>query len=361
MGNSKRVTFRIVITIDNNSAIVASEHHKLKYKFSRSHTDKLEINGNVITISGSRSGKPNFDEIFTNYQSELYFQVIKSYIYYCVANHDIFKILKIECHNNDNVIEKTYSANDIRNLNASANSPKIKAIDKAKAAIIFEATPESNKYLYAMSTLMRSLCSNDNNDIFEKTWKSYNSIYRAISNKSFEVDCLQEMGAKIINNPADYPLSTSVVQTISGNDISESTRWWRMLENNFIIRGNKDTRESRLSTFLTQYNDVRLNEVSQRNVDITKNFWTDSNLKNATTNNIANKINANQKNDAEVVDAICNHYAYFLRNKTLHGDQTDHSFRFIPYNKEEKTLKFTSNILFSLVCDLINSHTLKTS
>ncbi|WHJ29729.1 hypothetical protein QL137_01940 [Escherichia coli] len=361
MGNSKRIAFRIVITLNNNSATVVPECHNLKYKFSRNHTDKLEITGDTITISGSRSGKPNLDEIFTNNQSEVYFQVIKSYIYYCVANGNIFKILKIECHNNDDAIDKVYSGDEIRNLNVSNNAPNIRKINKAKAAIIFEATPESNKYLYAMSTLIRSLCSDDNNDIFEKIWKSYNSIYRVISNEKQEVECLNEMGREIIRNPANYPLSVNAAQAISGNDISDSTRWWRMLENKFIIRGNKKTRENNFSTFLTQYQDFRLNEVSQRNVDIEKNFWTNSNLKTTTINDIANKINNNQRNDAEVVDAICNHYAYFLRNKTLHGDQTDHSFRFIPYNKEEKTLKFTSNILFLLVCDLINSHTLQTS
>lgn len=160
------------------------------------------------------------------------------------------------------------------------------------------------------------------------------------------------------NQPADFHFATDAVKTLTSTNIVDSTRWRRMLENKFITRGDQSKRETNLAKFLIQYDDSRLNEISKINIDIEKTFWTDKSLKATTETTIQNKINANLTNDIEVVDVICNHYAYFLRNKTLHGEQTDHSFRFIPYNKEEKTLRFTSEILFAVVCDLINSHTL---
>ncbi|MEN3754938.1 hypothetical protein ABC733_26620 [Mangrovibacter sp. SLW1] len=108
MGNSRlrRNTFKIVVTMDNNSGTTTPETHDLKYKFSKSYLDKLEINDNVITISGSRYDKPNFDDIFINNQSEIYLQIIKSYIYYCISNGDIYDILEIKCYNKNNVLEK---------------------------------------------------------------------------------------------------------------------------------------------------------------------------------------------------------------------------------------------------------------
>lgn len=358
MGNSKRIAFKIVVTLDNNSEGVQHEIHCLKYKFSRNYLDKLEMQNNEFTITGDRSGKPNFDEIFINNQSEIYFQIIKSYIYYCIANNNIFKIQEIKCYNKDDELEKQYTFDTIKNLTASRYASKIKIINKSKASIIFDASPKSTKYFYAMTTLFRSLCSDDNNDIFEKLWKSYNSIYRTISNKKMEWQCLEDMGALMKSQPTDFHFATDAVKTLTSTNIVDSTRWRRMLENKFITRGDQSKRETNLANFLIQYDDTRLNEISKTNIDIEKTFWTDKSLRATTEATIQNKINANLTNDIEIVDVICNHYAYFLRNKTLHGEQTDHSFRFIPYNKEEKTLKFTSAILFAVVCDLINSHTL---
>lgn len=166
MGNSKRIAFKIVVTLDNNPEGVQHEIHCLKYKFSRHYLDKLEIKNNELTITGDRSGKPNFDEIFINNQSEIYFQIIKSYIYYCIANNNIFKIQEIKCYNKDDEIEKQYTFDTIRNLSASRDASKIKIINKSKASVIFDASPKSTQYFYAMTTLFRSLCSDDNNDIF---------------------------------------------------------------------------------------------------------------------------------------------------------------------------------------------------
>ncbi|EMJ5018096.1 TPA: hypothetical protein ACHV3G_003317 [Klebsiella pneumoniae] len=358
MGNLRRNAFKIVVTLDNNSATIPSECHNLKYKFSRSYFDTLEINENTITISGDRSDKPNFDEIFINNQSEIYFQIVKSYIYYCISNDSICDILEIRCYNKNNILEKKYTRSGIRNLRARHNTSSLKMINKAKAAVIFDATTDSTKYFYAMTTLVRSICSDDNNDIFEKLWKSYNSIYRSLSTKKQEWQCLEDMGRLMVTTPTQFPLAIDVVRNLTSADISDSIRWRKMLENKFITRGGQNNRESNFSAFLTKYNDFRLNELALNSINIEKNFWVDQNLKTATSTAIQNKIAANATHHAELVDVLCNNYAYFLRNKTLHGEQADHSFRFIPDNKEEKSLKFTSKILFAVVCDLINSHTL---
>ncbi|MEN3754937.1 hypothetical protein ABC733_26615 [Mangrovibacter sp. SLW1] len=123
-------------------------------------------------------------------------------------------------------------------------------------------------------------------------------------------------------------------------------------------QGRAASLESDFAAFLTKYNDFRLNELAQNNINIENNFWKNTNLKQTTSNTIQGNITAHITHDAELIDVICNYYAYYLRNNTLHGEQPDHSFRFIPDNKEEKSLKFTCTILFAVVCDLINSHSL---
>lgn len=357
MGNSRRNAFKIVITLDDDSAVI-SERHNLNYKFSRQYFDILEIENNVITISGDRSDKPAFNEIFTNNQSEIYFQIIKSYIYYCISNGIIPDILEIRCYNKDNILEKKYTRRSIRNLKPQKDAHQLKNIIKTKAAVIFKATPESNKYLYAMTTLIRSMCSDDNNDIFEKLWKSYNSIYRVLSSEPSEADCLADMGTQMITRVVQFPLSVDAVKNLSSIDITNSTRWRRMLEYKYITKCKPQNREDYLSKFLTKYSDIRLNEIALLNMDIEKKSWTDSNLQATTSTTIQNNITTQTINNGEIIDVLCNYYAYYLRNNTLHGDQADHSFRFIPDNKEERTLKFTSGILFAVVCDLINSHSI---
>ncbi|MCM7169121.1 hypothetical protein [Enterobacter quasiroggenkampii] len=344
-----------MITLDDDSA-ETFERHNLNYKFSRQYFDTLEMENNVITISGDRSDKPVFNEIFTNNQSEIYFQIIKSYIYYCISNGIIPDILEIRCYNKDHVLEKKYTRRSIRNLKPQKDARQLKNIIKTKAAVIFKATPESNKYLYAMTTLIRSMCSDDNNDIFEKLWKSYNSIYRVLSSQASEAACLADMGGRMITRVVQFPLSVDVVKTLSSIDITNSTRWRRMLEYKYITKCKPQNRENYLSAFLTKYSDTRLNEIALLNMDLEKKSWTNSNLQTTTLTTIQNNITTRTINNGEVIDALCNYYAYYLRNNTLHGDQADHSFRFIPDNKEERTLKFTSSILFAVVCDLINSH-----
>ncbi|HFF8977487.1 TPA: hypothetical protein ACGE6V_004569, partial [Serratia marcescens] len=70
MGNSTRNAFQIIATLSGDLNI-QSEQHTLQYKFSRCHTDTLTISSNKITISGTRSQNPNFDDVFKNNKSEI--------------------------------------------------------------------------------------------------------------------------------------------------------------------------------------------------------------------------------------------------------------------------------------------------
>jgi len=79
MVNATRNAFKIIATLCG-ALNIQNEHHTLQYKLSRSHTDELIISSNKITISGTRSQNPSFDDVFKNNKSEIYFQFIKSYI-----------------------------------------------------------------------------------------------------------------------------------------------------------------------------------------------------------------------------------------------------------------------------------------
>ncbi|MBI6530475.1 hypothetical protein JEP40_15295 [Proteus vulgaris] len=355
MGKSTRNAFKIIATVSGNLNI-QNEQHTLQYKFSRGHTDELIISSNKITISGTRSKRTEFDDVFKNNKSEIYFQFIKSYVYYSIANGIIPEIQSIMCYDNKNTLVKEYTQNELRNLQPKGNVTNLRRINKNKLQVIFKSTNEGVKHLYATTTLIRSLCCDDDNDIFEKLWKSYNSIYRVRSSKRQEWECLEEMGHFMTNTPTDYPLSTAHVSNLSKKDITDATRWYAMLENNFVTRMNApNIKEQKFSEFLKKYSDSRLVEIANETIDFQKGFWTVQALRTSTSSIINSRLNNPTKHDIELVDVLCNCYMYYLRNKILHGEQADHSFRFIPLNKESITLKFSSELLFLVVCDLINN------
>lgn len=355
VGNLRRNAFKIVATLSGNLNI-QKEQHTLEYKFSKNHTDKLEISSNTITISGTRSQKPNFDDVFKNNQSEIYFQFIKSYVFYSITNGLIPEIQTISCYDKNGDLEKKYNQGDIRNLEQKECPSNLQKINKSKLSIIFKSTHEGTKYLYAATTLIRSFCTNNENDRFEKIWKSYNSIYRVRNTALQERQCLEHMGDIMRNTPTAFPLSTTYISKCSKDDIRNATRWYAMLENEFITRTNSKKREKKFSNFLTRYYDFRLLEIAQDTIDFKDKFWTTQATRQHTLATITARIANPIQSDIELVDVLCNCYMYYLRNKTLHGEQADHSFRFIPYNKESKTLKFSSDLLFLVICDLINNH-----
>lgn len=100
--STKRNNFKIVITLNKTQSTESkSSSHQLSYKFSQKHTDTLIISKNVLTIHGSRSKKPNFDEILTNNNSEVFYQIIKSLTYAFITYGEILPINKIECFDKD--------------------------------------------------------------------------------------------------------------------------------------------------------------------------------------------------------------------------------------------------------------------
>lgn len=73
---------------------------------------------------------------------------------------------------------------------------------------------------------------------------------------------------------------------------------------------------------------------------------------------ILNNLVDDTRSDIEVACILCIKYFYFLRNKAVHAEQNDFSFRIIPENKEEESLVWGYKILLCLVFDLINSYDL---
>ncbi|BEM48721.1 hypothetical protein SME17J_22150 [Serratia marcescens] len=355
--STKRNNFKIVITLNKTQSTESkSSSHQLSYKFSQKHTDTLIISKNVLTIHGSRSKKPNFDEILTNNNSEVFYQIIKSLTYAFITYGEILPINKIECFDKDGGCSKLLKKRQLNNLNPTKKTSLLSKISASKIELIFSGKAASTKYFYAASYLIRSFCTDNEYDSFEKLWKAYNAIYRTESQGSTDYQCLNDMENLMLNNPQDFPLSTLSVSNYSATDLLEKTQWYKMLETKF---GNKKANSEQIfANFLVAKTDSRLAEIAQKTINFKNGFWTNTTLYNQTQLAINNKVALGENLEhIDVVATLTKHYMYFLRNKSLHGDQLDHAFRIVPNNKEELTVKFCSSILAPLIVDLINRHT----
>lgn len=359
MSSSKRYTFKIIVKFNSNSNKKES-NHTLEYRSSRNYTDSLRISSNTAEITGSRSENPDFDYVFKNHRSEIYFQFVKSYVYYSIINGIIPEIKSIACYKNNDVFEKEYSQGDIKNIQLkkglSKNDPScLKKINAKKLEVIFRSDKAGINYLHATTTLISSLCSN-NDHRFENLWKSYNAIYRVRSKNKRECECLNEMGLLMLNNDQEFPLSKARVKDITDNDILQNTLWDLMLENRFVTRMKKERREREFSYFLNKYDDFRLAHIAKEMIEFKGITWGDLTLKRKTLAKIEERLLSKINKDIELVDVLCNYYMYYLRNTMFHGEKVDYSFRFIRYDKESITLDFSSELLFLTICDLINNH-----
>lgn len=355
MSSSKRYTFKIIVKFDSDSNKKES-NHTLEYRSSGNYTDSLRISSNTMEITGTRSKNPDFDYVFKNNRSEIYFQFVKSYVYYSIINGVIPEIKSIACYKNNDVFEKEYSQDDIKNIQSKKDSSDLQEINAKKLEVIFRSDKAGVSYLHATTTLISSLCSNDDNHTFENLWKSYNSIYRVRSNKKREWECLNDMGLLMLSNDQDFPLSKAYVKNITENDILEKTLWDLMLENKFVTRMIREKREQNFSDFLNRYDDFRLASIAKIMIDFKGIPWNNSTLKRKTLAEIDERLSSPINKDIELVDVLCNCYMYYLRNTMFHGEKVDYSFRFIPSNKESITLVFSSRLLFLTICDLINNH-----
>lgn len=61
-----------------------------------------------------------------------------------------------------------------------------------------------------------------------------------------------------------------------------------------------------------------------------------------------------QTNNMEVLAVLCCKYAYFLRNKTFHGEMLDNTFAFVPNSLDDDQIDFLTTLLKTITTELIN-------
>jgi len=355
MKKTKNFKYVIEIKFNSRKEWILLDNKEVPYFWSKIWKDIFNITEKSIIIEANRSTKIlDLDNIFTNYISSLYLQIVKSIIYYYTRIKTFKKIIqiKIELYNKKWEKEKekildTQSFNQV--LDESFNL-EFKINDSSLKKILFESK-EWKELLISISNLLIWTCNNlSKTETFEVLWKSFNSLYKLITNKNKDFEALKDL--KVYASNKSLPNSINLVKNLTENLREEKELIFRkMILNNYPTE--KHTKA--LKDMIIRYNDFRLMKIFKN----TKLCYREKFLKekwyyDEVLEHIEYNINNNTINNKELIFFLTWIYMYFIRNKQFHWENLNHNFR-LTTNKFDIQYEFLNSILKAYIVDLINN------
>ena len=352
MTRENKYTIEITFEEEESRSLFAGE---VPYYGSASFRDNFTILSDKIIIKADRSAVIPLDTIFHNHFSSLYNQIIKSLIFYYATTRKFTAITSIQItrvRNNKTLDSKTLNVGDFNQVldNSFTLSYEIK---QERLSELFQETPKGISTLISLSYILKANLNISESDKFEKLWKAFNKLFTLIGNDKKDFNCLRTLRQLIVDNPTILPQSNLKINGLSTNKLRE-IRWRAMI---IDIYDNEKKTEA-FKEFVLRYSDKRIMEIIlETNYGYRKDYLQNKGWLVEVETHVNDSINANTKNDNEIITFLTGKYMYFVRNKTFHGEKVDSSFR-LSVNKEDIELKFLNGILEPYLIDLINSNDL---
>ena len=352
MARDYQYIIKVEFASKNKNTLLLDE--LVSYPFSKSYKDHFQISNKSIKIVASRSSKIELNSIFYNYNSALNKQIKKAISYYYCGLGEANKIRTIKVArfiNNVLQDEKVFTLKNIKQIiGINSNLLILTQLDKNELKTLLEETVKGHAIFISVTHLIRA-CSFDNPfDQFDRLWKSFNALFKEITQKRRDADCLIDLKNHMNNNPYLYPLSTAEISPLNVAQIREKIRWNYMLLNDFPT----DSKALELKGFIERMTDSRLISIMKSSLPLREVHLKSKGYYQAVTLHINNHTSTPVTSNIDLLGVLCLRYMYFVRNKTFHAEKLDSSFNLIPNNKEEQELAWCSNILKILVIDLIN-------
>lgn len=351
---TRKNNYRIEIMFDIESQSKSLFIGRVPYYGSASYKDDFKIYNDKIIIDANRSAIIPLENVFYNHFSSLYNQVLKSLLFYYAWTRKYTKIssLEISRSRSQKILNKKIFKDKQFNQVLDSSFKLNYQIQQGRLKELFLETPKGRTTLIAISYILSSNSIKNESDRFEKFWKAFNKLFRQITDKKKDFDCLRTLRDFIILNPDILALSLKKVSRLNTDRLRNSIRWRGMLLDDF----NTEKKTKSLSEFVLRYSDKRIMEILLE----TKYGYRETFLKNKgffskVDTHIKKHIDANTIKDSEIVLFLTGKYMYYVRNKTFHGEKVDSAFR-LSVNKEDKELKFLNSILEPYLIDLINSN-----
>lgn len=344
--------YEILIEFDNSKNQKLFEGN-IDYLGSKSYQDYVLITQDKIAISAKRSSKVDLQTIFYNHNSSLYNQIIKSLAYYYCISKSYFEIEKIKIirkSSTKKLDEKTFKKSEINQIVSSEFKLSSK-FEPTKLEIIFSETEKGKMLLNSISHYLSAHNSNDDYEKFERLWKSFNPLYRAIGKQNTEFDNLKETRNFILANHTCLKLSIPTVNKLDAKELRLKLRWRALILNNYPTES--DTKNYKNS--ILRYTDYRIMNAYLETIGNREQFLKNKNWHTQVINHLNHHINLKTKVDFEVISVLTLRYMYFVRNKSFHGEKIDSTFR-LTINKEINEFGWLNKRLEPFIVDLINAN-----
>ncbi|WP_342653075.1 hypothetical protein [Pseudomonas sp. F3-2] len=349
----KKYSYNIDIILDEKPTKKAAVLN-LPYPHGGNLSDLLTLRNDSIVIACTRNSDININDIFRNYNSGIYAQIAKSFIYYICTKRKIPKVKKI-------VITSSRGGAELDKLKVNPKDFQIQYKLRSKFCSIINSkalqasldeSPKGTALLKAASHLIKSKTKEDIFDRFDSLWKAFNSLYKIIGKSEKDHDCHVALREKLLAYPTLSTNTARLLSPMTEMQIRDKLRWRQLILNDYATA--KKTKA--LHDFILRYTDARLMKVICQILPYRQDFLTTENLLQSTLKHIQSHIQANVNNDQELTAFLCIKYMYFVRNRSAHGERLD---RIIGLNnKEIKETQWLSDVLESLIIDLINSNNL---
>jgi hypothetical protein len=352
---SKKYQYEIIIKFKSQLTNIVAFTEDIPYYGSPTYKDNVTISSKGIILICKRSGKMELDDIFYNYNSSIYSQIIKTLVYsYALEfNCPAIKELKISRQldaNTKNKVSKSYSGNEISQpINNRINSNVIFNPQKIKE--IFEETSKGKSLLIALSFWIKAMSSNDAISSFERLWKGFNSLYSYIQPTGTEKIKLRKIKQYIISNPDILIFSELAIADLDEESLRNSFRWKELIYNDFALLNPKDD----FSEFIMRYSDERIMKLFEKILPYRRLDLIQKNKLTVVNSYLNTFLTAPVEANAELICLICLKYMYFVRNKSFHGEKIYGVYRLIRSNKETKEFEMLTKMLSNLIADIINS------
>lgn len=350
---------KYIVTIHLKSQSVLNRIDSVPYYMSGSKVDSVEFSNSYIKIVANRNKKNTENDIFFNVQNSIYNQVYKCLLFHYAMNGSNAQIEKIaiDVHSAVNLIEH-YE----RNFNAENQPFPLYAstigFNEDSLEMLLDESNDSFQLRIIMAHWMSAVQNNNRLGKLECLWRTFERLcayhcHRPTGERPLIADGLKLMINELTSNPQSYPVSASFIHSYT-YEYLRGFLWHDMIENNYKKSAGIDKYRDYVGYLVYAFEDKRIMNLMMDVRHYRKQKLNSYGLYVQMKTYCQGKITLCLQKDIDVVALLCCHYAYYLRNRLLHGQSLVRCSIF-NQNVDLMRLDEVSHLLELLNVELINN------
>lgn len=350
---------KYIITIYLKSHSVLNRTDMMPYYMSGAKMDSVEFSANYIKLVANRNKKYTEDDIFFNVQNSLYNQMYKCLLFHYAMNGSNSQIEKIaiDVHSSVNLIEQYEYNFNAENQPFPLYTPTI-GFNENSLEMLLDESDDSFQFRIIMAHWMSAVQNNDRLGKLECLWRTFERLcayhcHRPAGEHPLIANGLKLMINELTSNPQYYSVSASFVHSYT-YEYLRSFLWHDMIENNYKKRAGIDKYRDYVNYLVYTFEDKRIMNLMLDVRCYRKQELNSYSLYVPMKVYCQSKIALGLLKDIDVVALLCCHYAYYLRNRLLHG-QSLVKCSIFNQNIDSMRLDVVSSLLELLNVELINN------